>query len=63
LCDAVGSSYGGKIVETRTGSVFLAFRNLDGSGGFVGGIADPTPVDIAADGAITLVESHPDSRS
>ena len=63
LCDTVGSSYGGKIVETRTGSVFLAFRNLDGSGGFVGGIADPTPVDIAADGAITLVESHPNSRS
>lgn len=63
LCDAVGSSYGGKVAETRAGSVLLAFSNLDGSGRFLGGIADPISVDIAADGSITLVESQLNPRS
>lgn len=58
-CDAIGSSYGGKVIAADAGPVFLAFRNMDGSGAFVGGIADPIPIDFAADGTLTLVESHP----
>jgi beta-fructofuranosidase len=58
-CDAVGSQYGGKVLQTSSGPVFLAFRNQDSDGRFLGGITNPTQIDIAPNGAFTLVESPP----
>ena len=60
FCDPKESLYGGKIVETGDGLVCLAFRYLDSAGDIVGELTDPMPVDLAADGTLTLVESHPD---
>ncbi|WP_375386995.1 glycosyl hydrolase family 32 [uncultured Amnibacterium sp.] len=39
--------YVGRVVETREGAtVFLAFRNFDEQGGFVGTITDPMPIGL-----------------
>ena len=59
FCDEGESLYGGKIVDTPDGAMCLAFRNEGHSGAFVGGITDPMPIEIAPDGTINLVESHP----
>ena len=60
FCDDQESLYGGKIVVTANGVVSLAFRYRDKNGRFVGELTDAMPVNLATDGALTLVESHPD---
>ena len=57
-CDAIGSTYGGKVVDGDAGPVFLAFHNRDDAGRFVGGLTDPLPIRLHRDGTLTLVESH-----
>ncbi|MGI5189765.1 glycosyl hydrolase family 32 [Promicromonospora sp. CA-289599] len=48
--------YVGRLVEDRAGhSQFLAFRNNDGDGGWVGEITDPQPV-AWIDGRLTILE-------
>jgi beta-fructofuranosidase len=42
--------YVGRVVHGPDGPVFLAFRNADATGMFVGGIIDPRPVGWRADG-------------
>jgi beta-fructofuranosidase len=44
------SQYVGKLVDHAGASYFLAFRNRDPSGAFVGGISDPVPVTWRPDG-------------
>jgi beta-fructofuranosidase len=63
FCDIQESLYGGKIVKTETGLACLAFRYRDSAGDVVGELTDPMPVNLATDGTLTLVESHPDRRS
>ena len=47
--------YVGRVVETREGNtVFLAFRNFDDEGGFVGTIIDPVPIGLV-DGVPSLL--------
>ena len=49
--------YVGRVVATEEGPVFLAFRNRDAAGAFVGGVIDPVPVRWRDDGAgLELVE-------
>ena len=59
FCDDRESLYGGKLVATESGLACLAFRNRDGTGTFIGELTDPMPVNLAADGTLTLLESHP----
>ncbi len=59
FCDGQESLYGGKVLVADDGLSCLAFRYLDTAGDIVGELTDPIPVNIAADGALTLVESHP----
>jgi beta-fructofuranosidase len=42
--------YVGRVVPSDEGPVFLAFRNRDPAGEFVGGVIDPVPVRWRADG-------------
>lgn len=58
FCDLQESLYGGKIVITEPGLACLAFRYRDTAGEVVGELTDPMPVNLAPDGALTLVESH-----
>lgn len=44
------SAYVGKVVEHDGSAYFLAFRNDDSDGGFIGGIADPVPIRWREDG-------------
>ncbi|WP_438856510.1 glycoside hydrolase family protein [Agromyces sp. M3QZ16-3] len=47
--------YAGRIVRTRTGSSYLlAFENTDDSGNFIGRMAEPRPVELSADGRLTV---------
>jgi beta-fructofuranosidase len=63
FCDGQESLYGGKVVAMDDGLFCLAFRYLDSAGDVVGELTDPIPVNVAADGVLTLVESYPDGRS
>ncbi len=57
--------YVGKLITLRDGSSrLLAFRNLDSSGQFVGGVTDPLPVEwLSGDAGIRLVASQQESAS
>ena len=45
--DTLGSLYSGKIIQSAEGGwVFLAFRNFDDQGHFIGQLSDPYPVEI-----------------
>ena len=57
--------YVGKLITLRDGSGrFLAFRNLDSAGQFVGGVTDPLPVGwLLGDDGIRLVDCLPESAS
>ena len=59
FCDRNESLYGGKIVVTDKGRACLAFRYLDRAGDIVGELTDPMPVELATDGSLILLESHP----
>jgi beta-fructofuranosidase len=59
FCDEQESLYGGKVVMTDDGLRCLAFRYLDSAGAMVGELTEPIPVDLAPDGTLTLLESHP----
>lgn len=52
--DEQGSLYAGKLVPTRSGLFFMGFLNIDAEGGFVGGLSDPIPVIVGADGSLKL---------
>jgi beta-fructofuranosidase len=52
--DEQGSRYAGKLVRKDGNLFFLGFLNHDPEGGFVGGLSDPTPVLVAADGSLSL---------
>ncbi len=55
--DVNGSLYSGKLVQDVTNRwVFLAFRNHDENGNFVGEIIDPVPVEVHANGNLSLVD-------
>ena len=43
--------YVGRVVETDDGPALLAFRHTDADGAFIGGVTDPIPVRLRADGA------------
>ncbi|WP_375401383.1 glycosyl hydrolase family 32 [uncultured Amnibacterium sp.] len=54
--------YVGRVVETRDGdTVFLAFRNFDERGDFVGTITDPQPIGLV-DGVPRLTVREPTAR-
>ncbi|MCC8180905.1 MAG: family 43 glycosylhydrolase [Planctomycetes bacterium] len=52
--DTQGSTYAGKMVETESGWVFLGFLNFGPDGQFIGGLADPVPVEVGQDGTLSL---------
>jgi len=54
--DGIGSLYSGKIVDGPDGTpCFLAFRNFNAEGEFVGEITDPYPVRFEEDGRISII--------
>jgi beta-fructofuranosidase len=63
FCDEQESLYGGKVVVTDDGLRCIAFRNQNEAGGFFGELTDPMPVNLAADGTLTLLKSEPHQRS
>jgi beta-fructofuranosidase len=62
FCDEEESRYGGKLILGPSQPVCIAFLNKDPSGGFIGELTDPMPVEVAPDGTINLLESPPQSR-
>ncbi|MFB8146578.1 glycosyl hydrolase family 32 [Microbacterium sp. NPDC056003] len=53
--DPQGELYAGRVVETFEGDhVFLAFLQFVDGGPFVGGLSDPFPVTVAADGGLDI---------
>ncbi|GEL94442.1 glycosyl hydrolase family 32 [Cellulomonas composti] len=53
-----GELYAGRFERDPDGRlVFLAFLQFVGGGPFVGGLSDPLPVDVGADGRLSLVSS------
>ncbi len=53
--DDAQTLYSGKVIEGPDGQwVFLAFRNFDASGAFLGDIIDPLPVTVGSDGRLTV---------
>lgn len=55
FADKTGSLYSGKLVQAPGGEwVFMAFRNLDSSGNFIGDIIDPLPVSIDSNGVLRV---------
>lgn len=55
--DAFSSLYSGKLIQGPDDRwYFMAFNNYTPQGDFIGTLADPIPVTIAADGRITLDE-------
>ena len=56
--------YVGKVVHHREAAYFMAFRNQDADGQFVGGLIDPVPVTWRPDGrGLTLVPSDQGSAT
>lgn len=54
--DEFGTLYSGKLIQNPAGEwVFMAFRNFDAEGNFVGEIIDPIPVHVLDDGRLKLV--------
>ena len=50
-----GTIYAGKLVTATEGRVwYLAFRNTDAHGSFVGEITDPVPVSVDGDGRLSV---------
>lgn len=59
--DPQGSLYAGRVIEGPGGQwYFMAFRNCDHEGRFVGGICDPIPVLQHPDGHLTLSSATED---
>jgi beta-fructofuranosidase len=55
--DEHGSLYSGKLIQDSQGQwQFLAFKNSDEQGNFIGELSDPMPVMVLADGRLTLGE-------
>lgn len=54
--DEQWSRYAGKLVRKDGGLYFLGFLNHDPDGNFIGGLSDPAPVAVAADGSLSLAE-------
>ena len=53
--DPFGSLYSGKLVESPDGKLrFLAWRNFDPDGAFVGELADPLPVEVDGAGNLSV---------
>jgi len=53
--DAHGSLYSGKLIQAPDGQwMYIAFRNFDEEGNFIGEIIDPQPVTIHADGHLSV---------
>ncbi len=46
--------FAGRIVQTERGPQYLAWRERDASGAFVGELIDPLPVEVAPDGRLKL---------
>ncbi len=53
--DASGSRYAGRLVETADGLLELAFLGTTADGGFVSALGDPVPVEVGADGLLSIV--------
>lgn len=57
--DKVGSLYAGKMLQNAAGEwVFLAWRNMDEEGHFLGELSDPIPVQVESSGNLWLGESR-----
>jgi len=55
VADDRGTYYAGKLIEDPGGQwVFLAWRRWDEDGNFVGGLSDPAPVHVLADGSLAV---------
>ena len=54
--DAAGTYYAGRVVEDGPdgATVFLAFRQWDPAGGFVGALSDPSPLIVRPDGSLSV---------
>ena len=55
LADEAGTYYAGRIVDGPTGApVLLAWRQWDDAGRFLGGLSNPAPVSVLADGRLAV---------
>lgn len=56
--DEYGTLYSGKLIQDSDGQwQFLAFKNSDERGNFIGELSDPIPVTVLSDGRLQLGES------
>lgn len=54
--DEIGTLYSGKLIQNPANEwVFMAFRNFDSDGNFIGEIIDPIPVAVEPDGKLRLI--------
>ena len=59
LADRSGTYYAGRVVEDPQGQlVFLAWRQWDLKGTFVGGLSDPAPLRVLPDGRLYVDKAH-----
>jgi len=55
LADAAGTYYAGKLIECTPGEyVFMAWRQWDERGRFLGGLSNPAPVKVLDDGRLQI---------
>jgi beta-fructofuranosidase len=57
--DEIGSFYSGKVIQNNQGDwVLLACRQHGEKNGYIGEISDPMPIEVQADGRLTVKKFH-----